>query len=86
MLRVMRVTTIHGPRDIRLEQVPADVVRRLGVSGACPACELTVACVAQLDEDEGVDIWTLSSGDRPGPEGTIVHAGEFIHELDDLPD
>jgi hypothetical protein len=37
----------------------------LGLRGACPHCEITVACVGNLDDDPDVDVWTASSENRP---------------------
>lgn len=62
----------YGPdtkkRNVTIEQlmprVPEAVRSTLGISGECPACEITVACIANLDDDPDVDVWTISSKDR----------------------
>lgn len=77
----------YGPdsrtRAVLLEDLllalPADVRAMTGLKGACPACELTVACVANLDADADVDVWTVSTADRPG-----AARGTPLHHLRDL--
>lgn len=49
-----------------LPKLPAEVASLLGVTGECPACQVTVACIANLDDDPAVDVWTIASMDRPG--------------------
>ncbi len=72
----------YGPdskaRDVLLEdllaKLPAQLRSEVGLSGTCPACELTVACVGNLDADPEVDVWTISTKDRPGAaRGTPIH-------------
>jgi hypothetical protein len=46
------------------ERLPDDVAAQLGLSGACPACDITVACVGNLDDDDTVDVWSISTKDR----------------------
>ncbi|MCA3012525.1 MAG: hypothetical protein INH41_09020 [Myxococcaceae bacterium] len=47
-------------------RLPPEVRAALGVRGSCPACQLTVACVGNLDDDPDLDVWTISTEDRPG--------------------
>jgi hypothetical protein len=78
----------YGPdtkkRDITVEELlpklPTEVRATLGVEGACPACDVTIACVGNLDADEDVDVWTISTKDRPG-----AARGTPLHHLKDLP-
>jgi hypothetical protein len=65
-------------RGVTVEQlrpkVPPEVLAQLGLSGDCPDCSLTVACVANLDEDDDVDVWSMSTKDRPEAQrGSLVH-------------
>lgn len=72
---------------ITLEQLPPDVVRELGLSGGqCPEgpdCAITAACASNLDKDDTLDVWTVSTTDRIGPDGKRCPAGELMHVVDD---
>jgi type IV pilus assembly protein PilA len=55
------------------DRLPPDVAEQLGVRGVCPDCDITIACVGNIDDDETVDVWSISSVDRPnGPRGTAI--------------
>ena len=77
----------YGPdtkkRNVLLEdlllKLPADLRASTGLSGTCPDCSVTVACVANLDDDPDVDVWTISTKDRPE-----AARGTPIHHLKDL--
>jgi type II secretory pathway pseudopilin PulG len=61
------------------EQLPANLRAELGVQGACPDCSITIACVGNVDGDEALDVWSISTverGDTP--------AGVPRHDVDDL--
>ncbi len=62
-----------------LRKLPSDVRDSLGMRGECPACEITVACVGNIDDDEGVDVWSISTADRPG-----IVRGTPLHHVSDL--
>jgi hypothetical protein len=72
----------YGPdtakRGISIEELlpglPDEVRATLGLEGTCPACEVTMACVGNLDADPDVDVWSISTKDRPGAaRGTPLH-------------
>lgn len=72
----------YGPdtkkRGVLLEDLlgamPKDVRDQLGIEGECPKCDITVACVGNLDDDADVDVWSISTKDRPGGvQGTPIH-------------
>ncbi len=72
----------YGPdskrRPVLLEdlliKLPAELRASLGLSGTCPDCDVTIACVGNLDADPEVDVWTISTKDRPeAPRGTPIH-------------
>jgi type IV pilus assembly protein PilA len=77
----------YGPdskrRNVLLEdllaKLPADLRAKVGISGTCPQCEVTIACVGNLDDDPEVDVWTISTADRPE-----AARGTPIHHLKDL--
>jgi hypothetical protein len=77
----------YGPdtkkRGVLLEdlllKMPAEVRASLGLRGECPQCDLTIACVGNLDDDPDVDVWSISTKDRPD-----AARGTPIHHLKDL--
>jgi hypothetical protein len=77
----------YGPdtkkRGVLLEdlllKLPADVRSTLGLRGECPDCSVTIACVGNLDDDADVDVWSISTKDRPD-----AARGTPIHHLKDL--
>lgn len=75
-------------RPVTLEQLPADVAGSVGFSGSqCPEgpdCDVTMACAGNVDRDDTLDVWTISTGPRTGPDGERYRPGEPIHHVDDL--
>jgi hypothetical protein len=55
----------------------------IGITGSCPSCSITIVCFAQLDDDDTLDAWSVSSIDR-SRDGQSVRAGEVMHEIDDV--
>jgi hypothetical protein len=79
-----------GP-DTRTRQVTAEWLRArfppellpaLGVRGQCPNCSMTAGCVGNLDDDDDVDVWTISTDDRI-IDAQQVNRGTPFHHLDD---
>ncbi len=64
--------------EFLLERFPKELRGDLGVRGECPRCRLTVACAANLDDDETLDVWSISSEDRP-----FVSRGTPFRHVDD---
>lgn len=54
-----------------------------GVAGVCPACEVVVACAANLDGDPALDVWSVASFERAVGDGGVVDAGVAYHEASD---
>lgn len=67
------------------EAMPAAVRQSLGLQGTCPDCDVTMACVGDIDGDPGVDVWTISTKERRLG-GETIPAGELRHDVDDLDD
>jgi type IV pilus assembly protein PilA len=68
--------------DRRLDgpvQVPG-----VGLRGTCPDCAVTLGCAGQLDSDPTLDVWTISTEDRKGADGSVIPAGVVRHDVDDL--
>lgn len=83
----LREAVGYGPdtkvRKVSLEpllrEMPANIRDTLGLEGECPSCDITIACVGNVDDDAQVDVWSISTRDR---EGGVQ--GTPIHHLNDL--
>lgn len=64
-------------------RLPADVASQLGLEGTCPACEVTLACVGNIDDDDAVDVWSISTKDRTLADGGVITRGLPWRHLDD---
>jgi hypothetical protein len=77
----------EGQRAWTIEQLdeatPQAVKQALGVRGTCPDCAITLSCVTDLDDDDTVDVWTISTAVRTGREGPIG-PGEPYNDVDDV--
>lgn len=77
----------YGPDTIKrgvlledlLVRFPPELKATLGVEGTCPACEVTIGCIGNLDDDPELDVWTISTKNRPE-----AARGTPIHHLKDL--
>ena len=58
----------------------------LGVTGKCPACEITIAAGGNIDTDPFLDVWSISTKDRVDADGNKVPAGTPFCEADDTRD
>ncbi|MDP1827449.1 MAG: hypothetical protein Q8L48_29535 [Archangium sp.] len=67
-------------------QVPARLAGdvTLGVTGTCPDCSLVAACVGTIDNDDTLDVWSVSSAERLGPHGEAIPAGVPFNDLNDV--
>lgn len=72
----------YGPdtkkRGVLLEDLlikfPPELKATLGVEGTCPECNVTLGCIGNVDDDAELDVWTISTKDRPeAARGTPVH-------------
>jgi type IV pilus assembly protein PilA len=77
-------TARHPGKAITFEQLPPEVASRVGISGECPECEITLACAGQIDKDGTLDVWTISSADRTLADGTTLHKGTPYNEVNDV--
>lgn len=55
-----------------------------GISGTCPDCTFVGVCAGNLDSDATLDVWSVSTRDRTGPNGEHLTAGIPVHDVDDL--
>lgn len=79
---------VSGSRSPTVNDLPAPVVAKLGLRGRCPECEITLACVGNLDLDEKLDVWVISTArlDLRSVDGEPMEPGIPTHIVDDLQD
>lgn len=78
------VATNPKLKPISLGDVPVVAITQVGVTGECPECDITAACVANLDGDDDLDVWLISTGEVVGLDGKPVPPGELLHFADDV--
>ena len=76
-------TFSHPGTAVTFQQLPASVARQVGVSGQCPRCDITMACMGQIDDDETLDVWTISTAERKTPEGVGILPGQPFNDVND---
>ncbi|MFP2907611.1 fimbrial protein [Pyxidicoccus sp. 3LFB2] len=71
---------------LSLKDLPQDVVDRLGVSGQCPDCNITLACAGNIDQDEALDVWVISTGplDLQDEHGEAAVEGVPLNVVNDV--
>lgn len=62
--------------------LPADLRAELGLHGECPECDITMACAGNIDGDDTIDVWSVSTADRT-IRGEPVSAGQLYNHVDD---
>ncbi len=80
------VATNPELKAIKFGDLPVLVAKQVGLSGECPDCAITAACVANLDRDGDLDVWLISSKELTGLDGQPVEPGEPLHVMNDLKD
>jgi hypothetical protein len=63
--------------------VPSLLRETVGVSGTCPGCSVTLLCVGNLDDDDTVDVWSISSAERTDASGEKIAPGLLWNHVDD---
>lgn len=58
----------------------------LGVFGECPDCEVTLVAAGNIDGDDTLDVWSISSAERQDPDGLTIAPGVPFNEVSDLRD
>ena len=71
---------------VLLEDLPTWVTQQLGVSGTCPECQLTMACAGNIDIDDTLDIWLISTRELTDADGTRVPPGVPVNVVNDVND
>jgi hypothetical protein len=75
-------------RPLDGEALHPSLQARLGVSGTCPACDITLACVGNTDDDATLDVWMISTGalDLQDVDGEAAEPGVPMQLVDDTND
>lgn len=71
------ITAVHVPAQLAGAVAP-------GVSGTCPDCSLVAVCVGRVDNDDTLDVWSVSSSERLGPHGEPIPAGVPFNDVNDV--
>jgi type IV pilus assembly protein PilA len=77
----------HGTmQPLSTADLPPDVAERLGLSGQCPDCNITMACIGNVDNDAALDVWVISTGDLDlqDEDGLAAQAGVPLNLVSDL--
>ena len=56
----------------------------LGVNGECPSCDFTGVCVGNIDGDETLDVWSVSTRERKDPDGETIYPGIPYNDVNDI--
>lgn len=62
--------------------IPPGVQAKLGLQG-CPACELTVTCAGNVDDDPAIDVWSITLGVQQEGGASSAVAGFPVNLVDD---
>ncbi len=73
----------HASDEALEARVPDALWDEVGLQGECPKCDITIIAVANLDKDDDVDVWSISTRDRV-IDGVTVTPGTPYQHLDDL--
>ncbi|QQR48385.1 fimbrial protein [Myxococcus xanthus] len=71
-------------RAITLADLPAWVSRQVGVFGTCPDCYVTMACAGNIDIDDTVDVWLISTKPLKDEYGEAVPPGTPTNVVNDV--
>ncbi|RKH22384.1 pilin [Corallococcus praedator] len=55
-----------------------------GVQGECPECTLTAVCVGNVDNDDTLDVWSISTAERTDAKGKAIAPGEVFNHVNDV--
>lgn len=71
-------------RAITLADLPEWVSRQVGIFGTCPDCYVTMACAGNIDLDDTVDVWLISTGTLKDEHGEAVPPGTPTNVVNDV--
>ncbi|MBN9686213.1 MULTISPECIES: pilin [unclassified Corallococcus] len=55
-----------------------------GVEGTCPDCIVTAACVGNVDDDDTLDVWSISTVNRTAANGETIEMGTPYNHVNDV--
>ncbi|RKG52587.1 pilin [Corallococcus sp. AB011P] len=55
-----------------------------GVEGTCPDCSVTAVCVGNVDNDDTLDVWSISTVDRTAANGDTIPLGTPYNHVNDV--
>nr|WP_237726636.1 pilin [Corallococcus coralloides] len=55
-----------------------------GVEGTCPDCVVTAACVGNVDNDDTLDVWSISTVNRTAANGETIDLGDPYNHVNDV--
>jgi type IV pilus assembly protein PilA len=62
--------------------IPDAIWDEIGITGTCPECSITIVAAGNIDDDETIDVWSISTKDRT-IDGMHVSPGMPWHHVDD---
>jgi len=77
---------ISTARAITFAQLPEGVGSMVGIQGDCPECDITLVCAGQVDNDETLDVWSISTMAREAEDGTPIPEGIPFNHINDVAD
>ncbi len=77
-------SSLHPHVDVAaLERaIPDALWDDVGITGTCPECSVTIVAAGNIDDDDTIDVWSISTRDRT-IDGTPVTTGQPWHHVDD---
>ncbi|NNB94333.1 pilin [Corallococcus exiguus] len=70
------------PAEIQAALARAGV--KPGVEGTCPDCVVTAACVGNVDNDDTLDVWSVSTVNRTAANGEAIPLGAPYNHVNDV--
>lgn len=75
----------QNARPLSYSDVPALAGgAKAGVHGQCPDCSFVAVCAGNIDQDEALDVWSISSTDRTGKKGETIPGGVPYNDVNDV--
>jgi type IV pilus assembly protein PilA len=69
-------------RELGPDQIPHEMV--VGIEGTCPDCSFTAVCVGNIDNDDTLDVWSISTKERHSPSGEVIPANMPFNDVNDV--
>ena len=75
-----------GMAPVTAREVPQKLAGGVapGVFGSCPDCGIVAVCVGTIDNDATLDVWSVSTAERRGPQGEPIPAGTPFNDVNDV--